>query len=62
MCTNVAVNVPIKRKQKTPGALKDLAPVVRRVDNAIHWTNLYPLNSAVRFINKNPLDSDLSLG
>ena len=24
-----------------------LAPVVRMVDNAIHWINLYPLDSAI---------------
>ena len=36
-----------------------LAPVVGRVDNAIHWINLYPLNSAVDTYR---LDSDLSAG
>ena len=34
-----------------------LAPVVRRLDNAIHWINLYPLNNAIRFAITNPLDS-----
>ena len=26
------------------------APVIWRVDNAIHWINLYPVDSAVRFV------------
>ena len=38
----------------------DLAPVVRPVDNAIHWVNLYPEDSAIGFPNIHPLDSDLS--
>ena len=25
----------------------NLSPVVRRMDNAIHWINLYPVDSAV---------------
>ena len=32
-------------------------PVVGRVDNDIHWINLYPVNSALRFVNSSPLDS-----
>ena len=39
-----------------------LGPVVRRVDNAIHWINHYPLDSAVFFVSTYPLDSDLSGG
>ena len=39
-----------------------LAPVVQNVDNAIHWINVYPLNSAIGFPNSHPLDSDLSGG
>jgi len=38
----------------------DLAPVVQKVDNAIHRINLYPLDSAIGFPNTYPLDSDLS--
>ena len=30
---------------------KLLAPVVRKVDSAIHWINYYPLNSAIGFPN-----------
>ena len=30
--------------------------------NAIHWINLYPVDSAVGFPNTYPLDSDLSGG
>ena len=40
----------------------DLAPVVQKVDNAIHWINLYPVDSAISFPNTYPLDSDLSGG
>ena len=38
------------------------APVVRRVDNAIHRINRYPVDSAVSFVDTYPLDSDLSGG
>ena len=36
------------------------APVVQKVDKAIHWINLYPLGRAIGFPNTYPLDSDLS--
>ena len=35
------------------------APVVRRLDNAIHRINRYPADSVVCFVNIYPLDSDL---
>ena len=38
---------------------RTLAPVVQKVDNAIRWINLYPLDSVISI---NPLDSDLSSG
>ena len=38
------------------------APVVQRVDNAIHRINRYPVDSAVCFVDTYPLDSDLSGG
>ena len=38
------------------------APVVQRLDNAIHWINHYPVDSLVCFVNTYPLDSDLSGG
>ena len=38
------------------------ARVVRRVDNAIHRINHYPVDSIVSFVNTYPLDSDLSSG
>ena len=38
------------------------APVVQRLDNAIHWINHYPADSVVCFVNTYPLDSDLSGG
>ena len=39
-----------------------LAPVVRKMDNAIQRINHYPLDSVVCFVNTCPLDSDLSGG
>ena len=36
--------------------------VVRKVDNIIHWTNHYPADGMVCFVNTYPLDSDLSNG
>ena len=38
------------------------ALVVQKMDKAIHWINLYPLNSAIGFPDTYPLDSDLSGG
>ena len=38
---------------------RNQAPVVQMADNAIHWINLYPLDSAIGFPN-HPLNSDLS--
>ena len=39
-----------------------LAPVVQKVEKAIHCINLYPTDSAIAFPNTNPVDSDLSGG
>ena len=36
------------------------APVVQKLDSAIHRINLYPVDSAICFPNTYPLDSDLS--
>ena len=36
--------------------------VVRKLDSAIHQTNLYPVDSAIGFPNTYPMDSDLSSG
>ena len=44
------------------GHFGHLAPVVQRVDNAIHRINHYPADSVVCFANTYPLDSDLSGG
>ena len=38
------------------------APVVQRLDNAIHRINHYPADSVVCFVDTYPLDSDLSGG
>ena len=40
----------------------DQAPVVQRLDSAIHRINPYPVDSAISFPNTYPLDSDLSGG
>ena len=38
-----------------------LAPVVQKVDDAILWINLYPVDNTIGvFLNIYPLDSDLS--
>ena len=37
---------------------ENLAPVVRKADNAIHRINHYPADSVVCFVNTYPLDSD----
>ena len=42
--------------------LGDQAPVVQKVDNAIHGINHYPADSVACFVNTYPLDSDLSVG
>ena len=34
------------------------APVVQKMDNAIHWIYLYPLDSAIVCSDTNPPDSD----
>ena len=41
---------------------KDLAPVVQKVDSAIQRIILYPVDSAIGFLNTYPLHSDLSDG
>ena len=38
------------------------APVVQKVDSAIHWINLYLVGSAIGSPNTYPLDNDLSDG
>ena len=37
--------------------LEDQAPVVQKMDNAIHRINHYPLESPMGFPNTHPLDS-----
>ena len=44
------------------GPRKNLAPVVRKVDNAIHRINHNPGDSVVCFVNTYLLDRDLSGG
>ena len=45
-------------KTLDPMPLFTQAPAVRKVDNAIHWINHYPVDSVVCFVNTYPLDSD----
>ena len=48
------------RKTNCPsenGLLTDQVLVVRKVDNAIHQINHYPVDSVVCFVNTYPLDS-----
>ena len=44
------------------GQSNNLAPVVQKVDNAIHRINHYPLDIAIGFAITYPVDSDLSGG
>ena len=39
-----------------------MGPVVRKVDSAIHWINLYPEDNTVGFPNTYPPDRDLFVG
>ena len=43
-------------------SLQDQAPVVGRVNSAIHWINPYPLDNSIGFASVYPLESDLSAG
>jgi len=45
-----------------PGVLPLGAPIVQKVDSAIHRINFYPVDSEIWFRNSCPLDSDLSGG
>ena len=40
----------------------NLAPVIQRLDNTIHWINLYPVDNTKRFPLTCLLNSDLSVG
>ena len=37
-----------------------LAPVVKKVNNAMYWISLYPMKSAIGLPNSYPLNNDLS--
>ena len=41
---------------------KEHALVVRRLDNAIHWIKLYPVDNDICLAISYPPDSDLSVG
>ena len=53
-----------RRQRNWLNMIKDFnsGPVVQKEDNAIHWINLYPMDSAIGFSNTYPLDRDLSGG
>ena len=42
--------------------ISNQAPVVQKLDSAIHRINLYPVDNAIGFPNTYPVDSDLSGG
>ena len=54
--------VLMKRKNTEVLQLTVQAPVVQKVDNAIHRINHYPLDIAIGFAITYPVDSDLSVG
>ena len=60
-CENQNTHVTYERDQRLSG-LKPQAPVVQKMDNAIHRINHYPADNAIGFCNTSPLDSDLSGG
>ena len=41
---------------------KEKTLVVRRLNNAIHWIKLYPVDNSIRFAITYPPDSDSSVG
>ena len=53
---------PFAKSQQNFFYFLDLAPVVQKVDNAIHRINHYPLDIAIDFAITYPVDSDLSGG
>ena len=65
-CQDFFLDGPILLVEKRP--IADLetgkcqAPVVQRLDNAIHRINHYPADRVICFVNTYPLDSDLSGG
>ena len=42
--------------------MRELAPVVQKLDCTIHWINLCPEDNAIGFLNIYPLDNNLSSG
>ena len=58
--SNVTQYCHVCKSQTTSGP--PVIPVVRKLDNAIHWINHCPVDSVVCFVNTYPLDSDLSGG
>ena len=42
--------------------LSPKAPVVQKVDSAIHWINYYPVDNATGFCSMYPLESNLTSG
>ena len=52
----------VTRKRNELGKDKNLAPVVQKADNTMHWINHYPLVAQFSFPNNHALDSDFSGG
>ena len=59
---DLRVSEDIKELRARLEQLIALAPVVQKLDCAIHRINLYPVDNAIGFLNTHPLDSDLSVG
>ena len=59
---HLPILLPYKNPELVHAAVRQLAPVVQKVDSAIRWINLYPVNSAIGFSNTYPLDSYLPSG
>ena len=53
-------NMPQARLVTNVKAKLDHGPVVGKMDNNIHWMNLYTVVNTIGFHNTYPLDSDLS--
>ena len=51
-----------KNEQLSNKSIMLLAPVVQKVDIAIRWINLYPVDKVIGSPNTYPLASDLSGG
>ena len=64
-CVTVFWKINFQKQKKLNNfkcSFAPLAPVVQKLDSAIHRINHYPVENAIGFPNTYPLDSDLSGG